>query len=564
MFSNKLLICSLVIGLQIFSTRLVLAEDIEIYSAVAQAEAAIGATPNEVNPNVLFILDNSGSMESYRLQPLPPANVGTEAYDPNVDYGNDGNAANDQYIYIYTTGMNWTGEIVTPAQNVCKAFDDQVANFPETPILLDRIIQWDSGNNGRWYWWDDILTLSPNSRVLECQDDRGSHGRTNGASNKYPQNCRNGCSNSNARYVRRAPSGNRDPYRNAASHNMVLGNYHDYLESVEEIDVGDASDCTYDGEIIFTNADTGERGECKRKIEIMKEALASALDGVTNINLALMNFNDNCPLDSFSCSYYYGMGVEDGGTVIDSIGDINVDAQKQDFINKLNAIQTRGWTPLSESLYEAYRYFRGNSPVFSNSNNADSTTFSNNKYKSPIINECQDNNVVLLSDGLPTYDTDADSFISGLISGNCGSLQNGDDSCLDDIAGVMRNNDMSTGTDAVRGTNRVYTYTIGFEEDNAVLRDAADAGRPEGAAPGSGYFRADNILELRNAFNRIINQIQSVDSDTFVAPAVTVNAFNRLQNKNEIYYVLFAPSDTSRWNGNLKKCLGAARRTAGS
>ena len=38
-----------------------------------------------------------------------------------------------------------------------------------------------------------------------------------------------------------------------------------------------------------------------------------------------------------------------------------------------------------------------------------------------------------------------------------------------------------------------------------------------------------------------------------MSPAVSVNAFNRLQHNDEIYYAMFSPQSDARWDGNIKK-----------
>ena len=40
---------------------------------------------------------------------------------------------------------------------------------------------------------------------------------------------------------------------------------------------------------------------------------------------------------------------------------------------------------------------------------------------------------------------------------------------------------------------------------------------------------------------------------SFTAPAVSVNAFNRTQNLNDLYITVFRPSETYNWDGNIKK-----------
>lgn len=66
------------------------------------------------------------------------------------------------------------------------------------------------------------------------------------------------------------------------------------------------------------------------------------------------------------------------------------------------------------------------------------------------------------------------------------------------------------------------------------------------------YFSATNQSEIVNAFTEIFEEVLAIDT-TFVAPAVTVNTFNRLTNRNELYFALFKPAAEIKWEGNLKK-----------
>ena len=43
------------------------------------------------------------------------------------------------------------------------------------------------------------------------------------------------------------------------------------------------------------------------------------------------------------------------------------------------------------------------------------------------------------------------------------------------------------------------------------------------------------------------------ENTTFTAPTVSVNAFNRTQNLNDLFITVFSASDKYHWPGNLKK-----------
>jgi len=44
-----------------------------------------------------------------------------------------------------------------------------------------------------------------------------------------------------------------------------------------------------------------------------------------------------------------------------------------------------------------------------------------------------------------------------------------------------------------------------------------------------------------------------VDSTSYAAPSVSINAFNRISHSNEIYFAIFKPGQTPLWDGNIKK-----------
>ncbi|GHA07264.1 type IV pili system adhesin PilY [Arenicella chitinivorans] len=503
------------------------ADDIEIYSNIFDAGSAIGNSPEELNPNILFILDNSGSMGLYALQRV----VGSSSsYNSSESYGNSP-AGN---VYIYDSNMNYSGEFVTDAQNQCQAQRDWVANNPDNPRYYDQVAQWHQRGSGDYRWNRRVSSRGNDSNnIIDCAADRGVHS-TVPSTTSFPSNCDNNrCASSVPRYL---DSAERDPF--STRYNLVSANFHDFLQARRSQGQNavepDPSNCTSFNDVLL--GDDGQYYECNSRMQVMQTALNNALDSFNDVNVGLMDFNRN-------------VNGNHGGTLRLAVKSINSPGVRNTMKNTVNAMTPDGNTPLAETMSEAARYFSGANRLYGepSRDDNDGLIFSGGptRYKSPIVNECQDNNIVLLSDGEPTSDTNANNDIASLIGRSCSG-----NTCLDELSGWMASNDLSN---SVRGDNPVYTYTIGFAIDTTTLSDAADAGRPPGAEPGSGYFQADDILELENAFRTIVGQIQEVDADTFVAPAVTVNAFNRLQNREDVYYVVFKPSENARWNGNLKK-----------
>ena len=165
-------------------------------------------------------------------------------------------------------------------------------------------------------------------------------------------------------------------------------------------------------------------------------------------------------------------------------------------------------------------------------------------YSSPLLESCQKNFIVLLTDGLPTADNSADTEIEALYR-QLLRRRSGNGRCLEEIAEYMYENDMRPTLNAMQN---VTTYTIGFgpEVNNSqILQNTASRG-------GGVFYEADDTATLSTVLTNIVRTI--LDNNTsFTAPAVSVNAFNRTQNLNDLYVTVFRPSETYFWDGNIKK-----------
>lgn len=189
-------------------------------------------------------------------------------------------------------------------------------------------------------------------------------------------------------------------------------------------------------------------------------------------------------------------------------------------------------------------------------------------YKSPITDGCQSNNIILLSDGLPnittskapsTPNSSAKDLITALPGfGTCaipvdstGTTQTSWQ-CGNELASYLFTKDQSTAFGGIQG---IRTYTIAFGPDfNSGSSDAAGQEFLRNMANNGGgqYFTANTVSDVVSAFSSIIGNILSINT-TFVAPAVTVNTFNRLTNRNDLYFAVFRPDTDAVWSGNLKK-----------
>jgi type IV pilus assembly protein PilY1 len=276
------------------------------------------------------------------------------------------------------------------------------------------------------------------------------------------------------------------------------------------------------------------------------------------INVAVMRFDDS---DST-------LATDDentGGSFITPMQQLN-STTKSTIVDAVNALTANVHTPLAETLYEAALFFRGDDVHFGNlatPNNVtgsfvpgntedDDDTNDNDTYTSPITSQCQKNTIILLTDGAPTGDTDADTLIETLTGADCGDTDN----CLDELAGFLHDEDQSpdngddgiagTADDGIDGTQTVETYTIGFISDQTLLSDTATAGHGL-------YKTTTNAAQLNNAFQAALSSGIVIDANnTFAPPAMAANAFNNISHYNKLYFTLFKPSLNARWVGNVK------------
>lgn len=464
-------------------------------------------------------------------------------------------------------------------------------------------------------------------RGIECAADSEldpPHGKTDTANNAYPRYQGTDLSK-NPRNPKFASSTANDlavqwDVDTISEKYIVSGHYHDFRQNgiIGDIDPADINTpasgqtalefCQFDsGFLDYDNVDkyvynaSGEVKRCTSRVQLMKEATHEIFDRISDVNVGLVRYNQ-----------------ASGGTVLTAVDDIGESTNRADLINSLYKLPANGATPLQESMYTAFQYFIGgnvvnnkgprynstggarefdpsttasclNGSYFSGSelrcrntedrfgretrseaentiDNTDPDAVSNGKYISPIQGQCQDNAIVLLSDGDATLDTGHVNAINGLSdSGTACSSSNGD--CLDELTRHMANaqdvyagkvkvtNDDGTVSEIDSGDNKIYTYTIAFgtgiSDGSTELEDAAIAGQREGG--DSQFFRAADSDQLINRFEQILSDIGSVSNDSFVAPAVAVNAFNRLQFRDDLYFALFQPENSPRWPGNIKK-----------
>ncbi len=489
------------------------AEDTEIYLGSNQGQSV-------AKPNVLFILDTSGSMDTEVTT--------TTLFNPATTYAG---ACASGRIFWSTSGSPpdcGSNTWFAASQMRCQAAAGPLGTGG-VGTYTDRLARWQTNNTASKSKWASLSNSVNSPPHVECQADQGVHG--SGTGGTYIANGTSGPWKSGS-------SGAANWSSTGDTYTIFSANYLNWYHFYSVTSLG-------------------------TRLQIMKDVVKSVIDSNTNINIGLMRYDTR---------NYGGSSGNKGGPVIYPMSNIDATGVRDAFKSKVNALAAAGWTPLSETLSEAYRYLAGQSVWFGRPNNninsvpecLNPSTLNPNSstlYKSPLDFECQKNFIVYLTDGLPTYDGDADSYIGSLLSGitlpsgdrTCahGTQENPVDNCLDELAEYLHDKDLRAD---LNGKQNAVTYTIGFAlddldgdgfPDDQVLRDAARKG-------GGRAFAANNYQELSSAVTQIITEIRKI-SDTFTAPAVSVNAFNKLFHRDEVYFAVFRPDSNIRWPGNLKR-----------
>jgi len=491
----KIISVSMLMGMLI--TTPAFSEDIEIY-------VGANATAEQTAPNILFALDTSGSMNT---EVDVYETIGSE-YDPSFSYTGSFNTGRTYYSSSNNTNSP-DGYIANDSYNRCNAALLDIATYG---LFQGRVAMLDHNNN-----WG---VLNNRYHNIECELDSGVHGASSSSSARYAVSGQSSGWTSNSILEI-------DWNVTGGVYSLYSGNYLNYLEIVAA------------GGVVLVPSS---------RLEIMKRVMRDVVNSSQGINIGLMRFDRGISS---------GDAYADGGMIIKAMEPI--DTSRTAFIDVLDGLQGQGYTPLSEVLYEAGLYYRGLSVdygshsygyngVVQNSIPESRKDADQSSYKSPITSPCQKNHIVLLTDG---YENAIGNFNNSSarkalynMSGSCrrGGSSGSSPLCLAQVASYL--NDEDVALDIPQNQN-VITHTIGFAIDDTFLQTAATAG-------GGLYRPADDYDSLTAAFKEIINTV-SKTSSTFASPAVSVNAFNRTTNRDDLYFTLFKPANGPRWEGNFKR-----------
>ncbi len=166
-------------------------------------------------------------------------------------------------------------------------------------------------------------------------------------------------------------------------------------------------------------------------------------------------------------------------------------------------------------------------------------------YIYPITAGCQPNHIILLTDGEATTNSSA-AAIKTLTGVSSCAGNDSDEECGLELANFLHTQDQDpSGAHPGLPHQTVTTHTIAFNLNSTFLDNLAGEG-------GGSYKTATDAASLATAFDDLFNDVLK-NPTSFVSPSLSVNAFNKLFNRDEVYFSLFSPQLQTAWPGNVKK-----------
>lgn len=466
---------------------------------------------DETKPRILFIIDTSTSMESEEDTPIP--------YDNSDTY--DGECNSDAIYWMLIAGVepdcagstegyidkdNWNCQAAELAMQGLGSFNGVLAQYRDGGK--------DGTGSGPKKW--QYLAQGYNSEPVECEQDAGIHGDGVDTSALWA-----------------LAGANIDPWYTSNPDEALSWNGAPRNQTYT----------MYDGNWLNWEANPVYTSESR--IDIVKNVLTVLFSAISGVQVGVERFND-----------------KEGGTIIQGL--IDIDANRAQALAAVDSLTPNDHTTIAESLYESALYWHG-LPAYFGEDDGDDENYTDHAilvdpgadhpdqvYIQPELNECAKNFNVLLSDGraggndnqTPDLTPNLPNFTAVTGRTECDDPLNDDGYCMDDIAELLRNTDLDPDP-GIPGDQFVTTHTVGFNTDTENLASTAERG-------GGNYYLADDGPSLAKAFLEIVSVVADRDL-SFVAPAVSVNAFNRTQNLNDLYLTVFKPKARVHWPGNLKK-----------
>ena len=524
-----------VVGVLAAYSALLHADDTELY-------IANGLSTGQGRPQVLIVFDNSGSMRTEEA-------VAAEPFDPSFDYtgygGNRlfyvlGSVDTDDYPDPQS-GSEW--RYLFAQNNACAS-----SNAPHPADPSFSVLEYEGRFTSNFRYFRDsggwrARTWRPlvgggsgynrmRASVFDCAADLDATDPTNAPA----------ASNSDFRGTGFPQNGDAgEPFDGVSLGASQAERDAAAAVSYDETGFGAGDAATIFTENYLTYLRDFQEPIQRQRIAIARDTITSLINTTPGVDFGLMVFNYNYNSGS-------SIGSDDGGRIVSGVRQMT-DPNRAALVDTVSRLNAETWTPLCESLFEAYRYYSGGAVLGGNKAGsqtpaADASITNGSRYVSPMQGCQPQSYVILITDGEPTRDNSYDSLIRSEL-GLSGS-DSFDGSYLAGVAGWLQENDVN---DELQGNQKVVTYTIGFSQGAA---DAAALLEETALRGGGQYYAAEDALALQGSLQQIFSEILAVNS-SFTSPSIAANSFDRTQTLDAIYYAMFLPSDRPRWAGNLKK-----------
>lgn len=264
-----------------------------------------------------------------------------------------------------------------------------------------------------------------------------------------------------------------------------------------------------------------------------------------------------------SCAARLELVIDDNGTSVQTTG-------RNVLVQRINALPMSGLQPMGEAYLKNARYLAGQFSGFATDNVADQGSVDSASPVPPQLatGTCDSNTLVYVADNNEDADLASDlaarysSFATSVgASTSCSVSGSSAKNCVIDAAKILYKGFDPAGA----ATNAsVRTYSVNFGAT------AGGSGGGEGAVdwtqndPGSGTLRSvadggGGTSKQASSSAQLVKQLLALiklvsDSGASVAaPGISVNALNRFEHLDQLYYSLFKPSTRVDWTGNLKR-----------
>ena len=389
----------------------------------APARQLIGPGPNPVGTRPAVCAAPSGGTA------LNIRNAGVQTYNQNC---------NNNYSNVNTC-VGWYG-------TTCQPNSTPSANC-QTPVVNSVA----AGAIGRWYQAYQLQATGPTGFVHECLADSAAN---NGAANVYPtsfmrtfgtayntDSTGNATANLSQAYTTGAAP-QQYPVNAAKNIDVYSTNYMNFLYGAKACR-DSAGNLITAGPLSTPPAGaTCSPIARKTRLQVAKDALSGLISTTNSVRLGLMVYNKT---DTTT--------ADEGGNIVYAIRRMGANAadlpaynNRASLISAIQGVVASSRTPLTESMYEAYRYFSGRTPTFGtlataaqgggivsagrettvgvnvDPPSAYGNVFVTNpggSYNSPMLNNpnvagpanCQQNFIVMITNGQPEEDASANAAI---------------------------------------------------------------------------------------------------------------------------------------------------------